>query len=118
MARILGWDVSIPVDAVLLALGFSVAVGVFFGFYPAWKAARLAPSPRCSRIERGRRREQGLLRARALLPEVVHARSRIAPQEQRHRQASADRKFVLVSDELPAAREDRSRTISNHRGSA
>ena len=43
MERILGWDVAIPLDAVLLALGFSVVVGVFFGFYPAWKAARLDP---------------------------------------------------------------------------
>ncbi len=43
MKRILGWDVAIPVDAVLLALGFSVAVGVFFGFYPAWRAARMDP---------------------------------------------------------------------------
>ncbi len=43
MKRILGWDVAIPVEAVLLALGFSVTVGVFFGFYPAWRAARLDP---------------------------------------------------------------------------
>ena len=43
MKRILGWDVAIPVNAVILALGFSMAVGVFFGFYPAWKASRLDP---------------------------------------------------------------------------
>jgi putative ABC transport system permease protein len=43
LERVLGWALAIPAEALLLALGFSVAVGVFFGFYPAWKAARLDP---------------------------------------------------------------------------
>jgi ABC-type antimicrobial peptide transport system permease subunit len=29
--------------SVVLALGFAAAVGVFFGFYPAWRASRLDP---------------------------------------------------------------------------
>jgi ABC-type antimicrobial peptide transport system permease subunit len=29
--------------AVLLAVGVAAGVGVFFGFYPAWKASRLDP---------------------------------------------------------------------------
>lgn len=41
--RVLGWNVAIPADAVLLALAFSVGVGLFFGFYPAWRAASLDP---------------------------------------------------------------------------
>jgi putative ABC transport system permease protein len=33
----------VPFWAILLAVGFSVAVGVFFGIYPAGKASRLDP---------------------------------------------------------------------------
>ena len=33
----------VPPDAVVIAVGFSAAVGVFFGFYPARKAAGLDP---------------------------------------------------------------------------
>jgi putative ABC transport system permease protein len=39
----LGWPVVISPGAVLLAFGVSAGVGVFFGFYPAWKASRLDP---------------------------------------------------------------------------
>ncbi len=38
-----GWRVEIDPDAVLLAVGFAAAIGVFFGFYPARKASKLVP---------------------------------------------------------------------------
>jgi putative ABC transport system permease protein len=43
LAHLTGWTVSTPTSAVLLAVGFSGAVGVFFGYYPARKAAGLNP---------------------------------------------------------------------------
>jgi putative ABC transport system permease protein len=38
-----GWPVLVSPASVLIAVGFSAAVGVFFGFYPARKAAQLDP---------------------------------------------------------------------------
>jgi putative ABC transport system permease protein len=43
LARVFGWPSLVRVDVPLLAMGFSIAVGVVFGIYPALKAARLHP---------------------------------------------------------------------------
>jgi len=37
------WPAQVPPGAVAMAFGFAAATGVFFGFYPARKAARLDP---------------------------------------------------------------------------
>jgi putative ABC transport system permease protein len=46
-SRILAWKARWPIllspAAVVLAFGFSAAIGIFFGFYPARKASRLDP---------------------------------------------------------------------------
>jgi putative ABC transport system permease protein len=43
ITNVLGWAVLISPWAILAAALFSMAVGVFFGYYPARKAARLDP---------------------------------------------------------------------------
>jgi putative ABC transport system permease protein len=43
LSRTAGWPVQIEPGSILLAVGFSAGVGVFFGFYPARKASRLDP---------------------------------------------------------------------------
>lgn len=40
---LLGWATVVSTGSIVLAFGFSVFVGIFFGFYPAWKASLLNP---------------------------------------------------------------------------
>ena len=43
LSRAFGWPQSISLASILASVIFSVAVGVFFGYYPARKAASLDP---------------------------------------------------------------------------
>jgi putative ABC transport system permease protein len=43
LGHLTGWSTATPPAAVLVAVGFSALVGVFFGYYPARKAAALNP---------------------------------------------------------------------------
>jgi ABC-type antimicrobial peptide transport system permease subunit len=43
IAKVLHWPVSVSLNAILLSAGISAAIGVVFGFYPAWRASRLNP---------------------------------------------------------------------------
>jgi putative ABC transport system permease protein len=39
----LGWPMTIPLEALIIAPLSAVGVGIFFGFYPAWRATQLNP---------------------------------------------------------------------------
>ena len=41
--KVVTFPPSVSIDSILLAVGFSAGVGVFFGFWPAWKASNLDP---------------------------------------------------------------------------
>jgi len=43
IGELAGWPIELSPFAALLAVSFSAGIGIFFGFYPARKAARLSP---------------------------------------------------------------------------
>ncbi len=43
LSKALGWSMSLPLNAVIAAVGTSGAIGIVFGFFPARRAAQLDP---------------------------------------------------------------------------
>lgn len=43
IGKLIGWQISVSIAAVLIAFCFSLMVGLFFGVYPAYKASGLNP---------------------------------------------------------------------------
>jgi putative ABC transport system permease protein len=43
MANLSGWSATITLSSIILSFAFSIAIGLFFGVYPAYKASGLNP---------------------------------------------------------------------------
>ena len=41
--KLMGYEASVSLSSIVIAVGFSMAIGIFFGYYPANKAAKLNP---------------------------------------------------------------------------
>ncbi|MBO6127280.1 MAG: ABC transporter permease [Pseudobutyrivibrio sp.] len=41
--KVMGYEAAVSIQSIIIAVGFSMAIGVFFGYYPANKAAKLNP---------------------------------------------------------------------------
>lgn len=41
--KLMGYEAAVSVSSIFIAVGFSMAIGIFFGYYPANKAAKLNP---------------------------------------------------------------------------
>jgi putative ABC transport system permease protein len=43
IGHLAGWPIQLSLAAIFLAIGFAALIGIFFGYYPARKAARMSP---------------------------------------------------------------------------
>lgn len=43
ITHFLSWPTIVSMQSIIVAVGFSACVGIFFGFWPAWKASNLDP---------------------------------------------------------------------------
>jgi putative ABC transport system permease protein len=43
LAKALSWNMGVDPGSLVLALSVSSAIGIIFGFFPAWRAAKLDP---------------------------------------------------------------------------
>jgi putative ABC transport system permease protein len=43
VSQAMGWPTQISPNSIVVSIVFSAAIGIFFGYYPAHKAARLDP---------------------------------------------------------------------------
>jgi len=43
MATVAGWTVKVSMFSIVLATGFSIAIGMIFGLWPAQQASKLDP---------------------------------------------------------------------------